>query len=124
MRLKQYPQALEDYLAAAALNPSSSNIKCNLAVLLKELGELTLAENLLLEVLQAEPQHAEAWSNLGVVMQYALRYDDAVICHQNALQLAGNSGGRLNNLGNALTCALRLDEAVDAYRQGLELAAG
>jgi tetratricopeptide (TPR) repeat protein len=67
MRLKQYPQALEDYLAAAALNPSSSNIKCNLAVLLKELGELTLAENLLLEVLQAEPQHAEAWSNLGVV---------------------------------------------------------
>jgi hypothetical protein len=41
-----------------------------------------------------------------------------VICHQNALQLAGNSGGRLNNLGNALTCALRLDEAVSAYRQG------
>lgn len=121
MRLKQYPQALEDYLAAAALNPASSNIKCNLAVLLKELGELALAENLLLEVLQAEPQHAEAWSNLGVVMQYALRYDDAVICHQNALQLAGHSGGRLNNLGNALTCALRLDEAVDAYRQGLDL---
>ena len=121
MRLKQYPQALEDYLAAAGLNPSSSNIKCNLAVLLKELGELTLAENLLLEVLQAEPQHAEAWSNLGVVLQYALRYDDAVVCHQNALQLAGPSGGRLNNLGNALTCALRLDEAVSAYRQGLEL---
>jgi Flp pilus assembly protein TadD len=90
-------------------------------VLLKELGELTLAENLLLEVLQAEPQHAEAWSNLGVVLQYALRYDDAVVCHQNALQLAGPSGGRLNNLGNALTCALRLDEAVSAYRQGLEL---
>jgi len=121
MRLKQYPQALEDYLAAAALNPSSSNIKCNLAVLLKELGELALAENLLLEVLQAEPQHAEAWSNLGVVLQYALRYDDAVVCHQNALQLAGPSGGRLNNLGNALSCALRLDEAVSAYRQGLEL---
>ena len=123
MRLKQYPQALEDYLAAAALNPGSSNIKCNLAVLLKELGELTLAENLLLEVLQTEPQHAEAWSNLGVVLQYALRYDDAIICHQNALQLAGNSGGRLNNLGNALTCALRLDEATSAYRQGLGLQA-
>ncbi|MBV8679649.1 MAG: tetratricopeptide repeat protein, partial [Aquitalea sp.] len=40
MRLKQYPQALEDYLAAAAINSTSSNIKCNLAVLLKELGEL------------------------------------------------------------------------------------
>ncbi len=123
MRLKHYPLALEDYLAAAALNPSSSNIKCNLAVLLKELGELALAENLLLEVLQAEPEHVDAWSNLGVVLQYALRYDDAVICHQNALQLAGASAGRLNNLGNALTCALRLDEAVNAYQQGMALQA-
>ncbi|PXX44348.1 tetratricopeptide repeat protein [Aquitalea magnusonii] len=122
MRLKHYPLALEDYLAAAALKPTSTNIKCNLAVLLKELGELTLAENLLLEVLQAEPEHVDAWSNLGVVLQYALRYDDAVICHQNALQLAGASAGRLNNLGNALTCALRLDEAVSAYRQGMALA--
>lgn len=123
MRLKQYPLALEDYLAAAALNPSSSNIKCNLAVLLKELGELALAESLLLEVLQTEPEHVDAWSNLGVVLQYALRYDDAAICHQNALQLAGSSAGRLNNLGNALTCALRLDEAVSAYQQGMALQA-
>lgn len=123
MQLKQYPQALEDYLAAAALNPASCNIKCNLAVLLKELGELALAEQLLHEVLQAEPQHVDAWSNLGVVLQYALRYDDAVVCHQNALQLAGDSGGRLNNLGNALSCALRLDEAVAAYRQGMALQA-
>ena len=30
MRLKQYPQALEDYLAAAALNPASSNISSSL----------------------------------------------------------------------------------------------
>ncbi|EEG07000.1 Tetratricopeptide TPR_2 repeat protein [Pseudogulbenkiania ferrooxidans 2002] len=122
MKLKRYHLALDDYLRAAALNPASGSVKCNLAVLLKELGELTLAENLLRELLAAQPDHVDAWSNLGVVLQYALRYDESAACQRRAIELGGPSPGRYNNLANALSCALRLDEAEAAYRAGLELA--
>ncbi|WP_293766165.1 tetratricopeptide repeat-containing glycosyltransferase family protein [uncultured Aquitalea sp.] len=124
MGLKRYHEALDDYLQAAALNPASANIKCNLAVLLKELGELPLAQNLLLEVLQAEPDHVDAWSNLGVVMQFLLRYDDAAQCHLEALHRGGETAARCNNLGNAYSCALRLDEAIASYQRGLALRPG
>lgn len=114
-------RALDDYLAAAALNPQSVNIKCNLAVLLKELGELELAEALLREALAAEPEHVDAWSNLGVVLQHRLRYQDAIACHLRAIELAGASPARCNNLGYACTCALLLDDAIAVLQGGLEL---
>ena len=122
VKLKRYHLALDDYLRAAALNPASGSVKCNLAVLLKELGELTLAESLLRELLAAQPDHVDAWSNLGVVLQYALRYDESAACQRRAIELGGPSPGRYNNLANALSCALRLDDAEAAYRAGLELA--
>ncbi|MCS3805192.1 Flp pilus assembly protein TadD [Chromobacterium alkanivorans] len=114
-------RALDDYLAAAALNPQSVNIKCNLAVLLKELGELELAEALLREALAAEPEHVDAWSNLGVVLQHRLQYQEAIACHLRAIELAGASPARCNNLGYACTCALLLDDAVAVLQGGLEL---
>lgn len=114
-------RALDDYLAAAALNPQSVNIKCNLAVLLKELGELELAEALLREALAAEPEHVDAWSNLGVVLQHRLQYQEAIACHLRAIELAGASPARCNNLGYACTCALLLDDAIAVLQGGLEL---
>ena len=120
-QLKQYPQALQDYMQAATLQPTSANIKCNLAALLKELGEMQLAESLLREALQHEPGHVDAWSNLGVLLQYRLQYADSIHCHLQALELGGPSFGRLNNLGNAYTCALQLDKAEASYRQALQI---
>lgn len=121
MQLKQHDKALDDYLQAAGLNPDSLSIKCNLAVLLKELGEFALAEGLLNEALLADASYVDAWSNLGVVMQYTLRYQEAALCHIKAIELAGVSVGRLNNLGNAYSCALLLEQAEQAYRQALKL---
>ncbi|WP_051229293.1 tetratricopeptide repeat protein [Paludibacterium yongneupense] len=121
MQLKRYDRAMDDYMAAAALAPDATSVKTNLGVLLKELGQLDLAAKMLTESLQHDPSQADAWSNLGVVRQYGLRYGEAVDCHLRAIDIAGASVARLNNLGNALCCALRLDEAVAAYRTGLEL---
>ncbi|MDF0605085.1 tetratricopeptide repeat-containing glycosyltransferase family protein [Neisseriaceae bacterium TC5R-5] len=121
LKLGNNVQALDDYLAAATLNPQSISIKCNLAVLLKELGELALAESMLREVLQAEPKHVDAWSNLGVVCQHQLQYQEAIRCHLQALELAGPSAARYNNLGNACTSALLLDDAIAILQGGLEL---
>lgn len=123
MQLKRYHLAMDDYVRAGGLAPTATSVKTNLGALLKELGQLELAERVLCESLTQDPRQADAWSNLGVVRQYGLRYDEAVECHVHAIEVAGTSQARLNNLGNALCCALRLDEAVAVYRAGLELAA-
>ena len=121
-RLEENARALDDYMAAAALNPGSANIKSNLAVLLKELGELELAGKLLEEALAADPAHVDAWSNLGVVRQHQLRYPDAIACLLKAIELGGATPARCNNLGNVCTSALLLDDAVSVLQGGLEMA--
>ncbi|OHX12794.1 hypothetical protein BI347_04235 [Chromobacterium sphagni] len=122
LQLGDSARALDDYLAAAALNPASLNIKSNLAVLLKELGELELASGLLQEVLAADPDHVDAWSNLGIVRQHQLHYQEAIACLLKAIELGGATAARCNNLGNVCTSALLLDDAVSVLQGGLELA--
>ena len=50
---------------------------------------VVLAQNLLLEVWQAEPDHVDAWSNLGTICYYQADYAQAMHCQQQALAVAG-----------------------------------
>lgn len=117
----QPDQALEDYLQASAINPHAASIKVNLAVLLKDLGELALADALLREVLAQAPDHADAWSNLGTVCYYRADYAQAIACQQQALALAGDSPARLNNLAMACIAARQPQQAEQQLRQTLAL---
>ena len=121
MALRQLNLALEDYLQASTLQPQASSVKVNLAVLLKELGELALAESLLREVLGQEPGHADAWSNLGTICYYQADYAQAMHCQQQALALAGDSPARLNNLAMACIAALQPQRAEQQLRRALAL---
>jgi len=123
MALRQLDRALEDYLQASALQPQASSVKVNLAVLLKELGELALAEALLREVLAQEPHHADAWSNLGTICYYQADYAQAMHCQQQALAVAGDSPARLNNLAMACIAALQPQQAEYALHRALALPA-
>lgn len=123
MALRQLDRALEDYLQASALQPQASSVKVNLAVLLKELGELALAEALLREVLAQEPHHADAWSNLGTICYYQADYAQAMHCQQQALAVAGDSPARLNNLAMACIAALQPQQAEHALRRALAMPA-
>ena len=123
MALRQLDRALEDYLQASALQPQASSVKVNLAVLLKELGELALAEALLREVLAQEPHHADAWSNLGTICYYQADYAQAMQCQQQALALAGDNPARLNNLAMACLASLQPEQAEHALRRALAMPA-
>lgn len=121
MLLRQPDLALEDYLQASAINPHAASIKVNLAVLLKDLGELALADALLREVLAQAPDHADAWSNLGTVCYYRADYAQAIACQQQALALAGDSPARLNNLAMACIAARQPQQAEQQLRRALVL---
>ncbi|GLY42501.1 hypothetical protein Amsp01_085240 [Amycolatopsis sp. NBRC 101858] len=70
---------------------------------------------------------AAAWSNLGIALQDARRFTEAVDAHRQSLRHVRKVGDRRlegetwNNLGNALERVRRFDEAVDAHRQAVLL---
>jgi len=120
-RAGAYDKSLQDYCLALQIRPDADHLLTNFAVLLKELGQLASAEALLRQALQQNARNADAWSNLGIVRQHQLRYEQAVHCHIQAMEIAGASPARWTNLGNALTGALQLEQALEAYQHALEL---
>jgi tetratricopeptide (TPR) repeat protein len=75
-----------------------------------------------------EPESSAcAWSNLGLALQDARRFDEAVDAHRRSLRHGRETGDRgqegetWNNLGIALEGLGRFDEAVDAHRRAVVL---
>jgi len=77
-------------------------------------GEAALAQ-----VLEREPDHADALHFLGVLRHKQGRSDEAVALIRESLVAAPTNAGAWNNLGNVLLAAGRLDDAVDAYERGI-----
>jgi Flp pilus assembly protein TadD len=73
------------------------------------------------QVLRLNPNHAQAYSNLGDALRVQGKPDEAEACCRRALQLMPNLADAHNNLGNALQEQGQLDEAVACYQRALEL---
>ncbi|MGO9109004.1 MAG: tetratricopeptide repeat protein [Thermoguttaceae bacterium] len=84
-------------------------------------GRLHAAERIYRQVLEAEPNHAEAIHLLGVIAYQVGNPDEALARYRRALELMPDLAGAHINLGNALRDQGNLDEALDCYRQALEL---
>ncbi|MGO8748859.1 MAG: tetratricopeptide repeat protein [Thermoguttaceae bacterium] len=84
-------------------------------------GRLQAAEQIYRQILQAEPNHADAIHLLGLIAHQVGKYQIAVEYIGRAIQLHGSAAAFHNNLGNALKCQRKLDEAVACYRRALEL---
>ncbi|MBV8048680.1 MAG: tetratricopeptide repeat protein [Paludibacterium sp.] len=117
-----YPQALDHYLQALNLNQGSWEVRNNLAVLLKLLGERAVAETCLREALALNPDYLDAWINLGNLYRGLQRYDEAHQCFDAALTLAPRHAELLSNLGLLFKEQGRLAEAIDSYRRATALA--
>ena len=79
------------------------------------------AESLCRQILEAQPEQAEAWRLLGEVCLFQGKYAQAVAGYQQALRLGPGPAESYNNLGVALTQQDQPDEAIGYYRQALGL---
>ena len=79
-------------------------------------GELTQAETIYRQIVEAEPRHADAWHLLGVAAHQAGRNDEAVQAISRAIAVGGASAAYLNHLGAAHASAGQLDQAEIAFR--------
>jgi Tfp pilus assembly protein PilF len=86
-------------------------------------GDLSSAESLYRQVLQAEPGHAAAHFHLGRLLKARGRLDEAAACYQESLRFNPTSAAAHNNLGDAFTELGRLEEASAALREAIHLKA-
>ncbi len=84
-------------------------------------GQLQAAEQIYRQILQAEPNHADAIHLLGVLAHQVGQLGIAIETIERAIRLKGNAFIFHNNLGIALEDQGKPDEAVACYRRALEL---
>lgn len=88
-----------------------------------EKHDLAAAEAKVLAVLEADREHADAWTLLGLVLRAQGKSDDAIRVFNALVLKRPNEAQHWENLGSALKEARRLDEALLAYERAVALAA-
>jgi tetratricopeptide (TPR) repeat protein len=84
-------------------------------------GNLRQAEQLFLQVVQVDPQQAEALSYLGLIAHQMGRIQEAVARGRQVVWLRPDAPEAHNNLGNVLRGLGLLEEAITVCRQALQL---
>jgi tetratricopeptide (TPR) repeat protein len=84
-------------------------------------GRLAEAEACYRRMLTAQPNNADAFTNLGVALKGLGRLDEAVAAYRQAIAINPDCAEAHSNLGNALRDRGELDEAVTAYREAVRV---
>lgn len=88
---------------------------------LHQAGRLDQAQQLYLQILRTEPDHADTLHLLGVLAAQSGKPEMALAPIQRAIAVRPNVAVYYLNLGNAYCELGRLDEAVAQYRRAIEL---
>lgn len=117
-------QALEHLELALKLDPDYLDAHYLKALLGKESGQLELGEEGALQTLARNPDHADAWTVLGMIYELMGRPGEALGALQRALSLRPAHPLAHNSLGIVLEALGRPAEAEAAYRRALEILPG
>ncbi len=80
------------------------------------------AERILPKVVAWLPEKQGAWYRLGVILNLAGRYEEAIAAYQRAIELDPNLATPHNNLANVFVELGRFDEARHEYNERIRLA--
>ncbi len=84
-------------------------------------GELAEAEQIYRQVLQQQPNHADALHVLGVILCQTKRYEDAIAQLRHLTTLQPDFAEGWGNLGGALQEQQQFEEAIACYERSLKL---
>ncbi|XP_046569319.1 protein O-mannosyl-transferase TMTC4-like [Haliotis rubra] len=112
--------AIEKYRLALKLNPEYAYAMNNLAIILKERGDLGEAERLLEDAVSVRADFAAAWTNLGVVRAALKKTETAEASYLEAIRHERKHSKAHFNLGNLYRDTGRPIEALSAWREAVE----
>lgn len=94
--------------------------KFELGLSFHQQGNPDQAELIYREVLNGDPTHKHAWSNLGAILSKKNKLEDAINCYRKALEIDQQFGECWFNLGNALRKGMNPAGAEAAFVQALK----
>jgi len=91
-----------------------------LAIQAYQTGQKSQAETLCYQILETEPQHADAWHGLAILATDKGDYEQALDCMQRALICHPEFPIFYNSLGNIYWYQRQFEQAIAAYQQALQ----
>jgi len=92
-----------------------------LAVQNQQKNNLQIAEKLYKETLKTNPNHVDAYNNLGVILLRSGKPQKAKSCYEKAIEINPNYESAHNNLGNALNLLGEHQKAKSCYEKAIEI---
>ncbi len=116
-----YRGALENYRALLALNPTNVVVLNNMGVVLKEMGRLDEAADILRKAVKTDPNYDKARTNLGVVLQLQDQPQAAIDSYLRAIALNDKSWESAVNLGLLFWSQGDLERAKRFFTKALDI---
>jgi tetratricopeptide (TPR) repeat protein len=111
-----------DYIHKASQSPDApAAIHSNLAELYRQKGLLINAEQAARRAVKQEPAFVAAWTNLGIILQEAGKFDASLECLNCVTSLQPDNAEAHNNLANTYKLLGDLSNAKHNYQRALEL---
>lgn len=128
-RLGQVTFALGDYESSVIhfknsldCNPEQAETLANMGVAYRRLRRYDLALECQNKALSINPTHANAYNNLGILLNEAFnKNSEALIAFDRALEINPNFADAYFNKGNVLKSQNLFDEAISSYRRAIDL---
>ncbi|GET41993.1 glycosyl transferase family 2 [Microseira wollei NIES-4236] len=110
-----------DAIAPPQINPTKIQQQIRLGIQYHQSGQLQAAEACYQQVLQWQPNDADAWHLLGVIAYQQQEYLTAIELIQRAIKQKSGNAGFYNHLGLAFQGQGNLAAAVQSYQRALQL---
>jgi eukaryotic-like serine/threonine-protein kinase len=118
---RDYQQAAECYLLAAALRPDSSAVHNNLGIAHYEQKDLKEAIACYRTAIAIDPRLAQAHVNLGNALCANKDLEEAIACYRTAITIDPKNPKAHSNLGVALHDNKELEAAIAAHHRAIAL---
>jgi protein O-GlcNAc transferase len=103
----------------AVLCPNDASVHSNLGSVLRDIGQLTLAESHCRQAIQISPDFADAYYNLGNILRDLDSVAESELSYREAIRINPAFAAAFCNLGNLLRENRHLKESVACFREAV-----